>query len=106
MWYKIRSHDEGRGLNWVLGAGALRGGCGDSRAARIRAGLCHLAARVPGGRGGQGQWGAKLGSPGMKGMAQRWTEERDIVDRSYSPSHPVPLCPQVCLPSSWLCGSV
>ena len=64
MWYKIRSHDEGRGLNWVLGAGALRGGCGDSRAARIRAGLCHLAARVPGGGGVRGNGGLSWGHQG------------------------------------------
>ena len=62
MWYKIRSHDDGRGLNWVLGAGALRWGCGDRSAARIRAAQ---------GEGGQGQWGTNLGSPGMRGMAQK-----------------------------------
>lgn len=64
MWYKIRSHDEGRGLNWVLGAGALRGGCGDLRAARVRAGLCPRAARVPRGRGVRGNGGLSWGHQG------------------------------------------
>lgn len=77
MWYKIQNQDEGRRLNWVLGAGALRGGCGDRRAAHVKAGLCHQAAHLPRVRGGgQGQWGAKPGSPGVRGVAQKWAAAR------------------------------
>jgi len=56
VWYKIQNQDEGRGLSWVLGAGALRGGCGDRRAAHVRAGLSPSSPFAQG-EGGQGQWG-------------------------------------------------
>lgn len=90
MWYKMRNQDEGRGLNRVVRAGALRGGCADSRAAHARVGLCHQLAHVPRVRGVRDNGGLSWGSPGMRGMGlARWAEERDIMD---SPSHTVSLC--------------
>lgn len=64
MWYKIQNQDEGRGLNWVLGAGALRGGCGDRRAAHVRAGLCQQAAHLPRVRGVRDSGGLSRGHQG------------------------------------------